>query len=321
MAGPVTDPSERLLRLVSAAEPRLRRALQNAIVAARRAPGTLAELAGLIESGQFELALDRATAAGLVGVTGETASTFVLAGERTSRFLSNALGIAVDFDQVNQRAVRTMQRERLRLIREFTEEQRAATRAALVDGAERGLNPVQQARNFRASIGLTLRQHQAVVRFRSLLESGSREALTRALRDRRFDRTVARAARTGEPLTAAQVNRMVDRYRQRYVAFRAVTIARTEALSAVHLANDEAYRQAVEQGHLAAEDLTRTWVTARDEKVRGSHRALNGVRKGLDEVFQGFAGVLRFPGDPLAPASERVRCRCALSTRIDAPEE
>lgn len=319
MALPATDPERRLLDLVSRAEPRLRRALLNAVVAAR-GTHTLAELTALIEAGQFERALDEAARAGVIRLADDTAAVFTLAGREGAEFLSDVLEIAVGFDQVNDRAVRVMQGERLRLVREFTAEQRRATRAAMVDGIRRGLNPVDQARNFRASIGLTERQQLAVENYRRLLERGSAEALTRELRDRRFDTSVRRALRTGEPLTTVQVGRMTERYRERYVAFRAVTIGRTEALRAVHAGTDEAYRQAVEEGLLDGDQLRRKWVTARDERVRSSHRHLGGMVRGPDETFPGANGALRFPGDPAAPASETVRCRCALSVRIDAPE-
>ncbi|KFH18427.1 hypothetical protein ELZ19_06725 [Brucella abortus] len=315
MALPATDPAARLIRLIGRAESRMRTALVNALLATRDQT-SLAELARLIEAGRFQEAIDRAAMAGAIRVAEQYASVFVLAGQEGAEFLSDVLRIVVGFDQVNERAVAHMQRERLRLIREFTAEQRRATRAALVDGITRGLNPRDQARAFRQSIGLTERQQLAVQRYRSLLESGSSEALSRQLRDRRFDRTVARAARTGEPLTRAQVDRMVERYSDRYLRYRSEVIARTEALRAVHAGNDEMYRQAVESGHVAQEQLQRTWVTARDERVRHSHSALGGQTRGLDEVWEAAGGVLRYPGDPEAPASETVQCRCALATRI-----
>ena len=110
---------------------------------------------------------------------------------------------------------------------------------------------------------------------------------------------------------------MVGRYRERYLRFRAETIARTEALRAVHQSSEEAYRQAVDQGQLDPGALVRTWITAADERVRGSHRAMMGQQRGFDETFtSGVGNRLRFPGDPNAPASETVRCRCVLTTRL-----
>lgn len=319
MALPAEDTEERLLALISRAEPRIRLALTNAIVAART-QSTLTELAELIEAGRLDEAVTAASRAGVLRLADETAAVFTVAGRGAAEFLSDALEVTVGFDQVNFRAVRTMQEDRLRLIREFTAEQRNATRSAIVDGIRRGLNPVDQARNFRGSIGLTAKQQSAVENFRRLLEEDSSEALTRRLRDRRFDSTIRSARRKGVPLTPEQVDRMVERYRERAVAFRSRTIARTEALRAVHAGNDEGFRQAIDEGNIDADQLVRTWVTARDERVRGSHRGLNGLERGLDETFPGLTGRLRFPGDPSAPASETVQCRCALSTRVGAPE-
>jgi hypothetical protein len=243
-----------------------------------------------------------------------------MAGREGAEFLTDALEVTIGFDQVNERAVRTLRQERFRLIQEFTAEQRRATREALVQGTIRGLNPRDQAREFRRSIGLTLRQQQAVQNYRSLLERGSSEALTRQLRDRRFDATVRRAAREGRQLSQDQVDRMVGRYRDRYVRYRSEVIARTEALRAVHQGTDETYHQGVEQGAFERDQLRREWVTARDERVRDSHDLLDGEVRGLDEPFEGLEGQLMFPGDPLAPASETAQCRCALATRVEAPD-
>ena len=178
---------------------------------------------------------------------------------------------------------------------------------------------------FRQSVGLTQRQVASVNNFRRLLtdarEDGlpSRQALNRALRDGRFDRTILRAIREDRPLTNQQVERMVTRYRERYVQYRSEVIARTEAWRAVNQGTEEMYQQAVDAGQIRPEQMTRTWVTARDERVRSSHARLNGEQRGYNETWQGDNGELRYPGDPLAPASETVQCRCRISTRLEAP--
>ncbi len=316
MARPATDPETRILGLLGRAENDLQRALISAVTASRDV-ATLAELERLILSGRLEEALEAAAAAGAVRLADEVTSVFVLAGRDTSEFLSDVLEVAVGFDQVNDRAVDVMRRERLRLIREFSAEQRAATREALTDGIARGANPVEQARAFRGSLGLTAKQQRAVNNFRDMLSAGSREALSRGLRDRRFDGTIERAIRLEEPLSGAQVERMVGRYRERTLAFRARTIARTEALRAVHQGSQEAYRQAADEGHVDLGELVQTWVTAGDERVRGSHRPMNRQRRPFGEPFvSGSGSMLQHPGDSDAPASETVQCRCALATRI-----
>ncbi len=319
MALRAEDKVERLLKLIARAEPRLRNALFNAVMATRKALD-LDELAALIEAGDYDGALQAAARSGAVSLADEYASVYALTGKSTAAFLEDVLDVTVRFDGVNVRAVEYLQTERLRFIREFTNDQRAATRAALVDAMERGINPRETARVFRDSIGLTERQQLAVLRYRQLLESGSLEALDRRLRDGRFDRTVRRAIKEGKPLTKDQVDLMVTRYGQRYVKYRSEVIGRTEALRAVHAASDEAYRQAVEDGHIRVDQLKRKWVTAKDERVRKSHARLNGLVRGMDESWPADEGAIRFPGDPEAPASETIQCRCALSTRINDDE-
>ena len=56
----------------------------------------------------------------------------------------------------------------------------------------------------------------------------------------------------------------------------------------------------------------KTWITSRDERVRGTHVGLHGQTVGLFESFDTPSGPLRFPGDPLAPPSQTINCRCRL---------
>ena len=158
-----------------------------------------------------------------------------------------------------------------------------------------------------------------MINYRRLLgrvSEGDSEALTRQLRDRRFDPTVRRAVAAREPLSQAQIDRMVERYRARYVKYRAEVIGRTEALRAVHAGNDEAYRQAIDGGAIDLDELQRTWVTARDERVRPTHRVAGGQVRGINEPFIVGGAQLRYPGDPRGPAKETIQCRCALTTRF-----
>jgi len=308
--------ARRIMALVDSMEPRIRRRFLEAIEKIRSAM-VLEETASLLANGRVAEAL-AAVSQGLGSFATEaTATTFILAEQGAAETLGEELRVAIDFDLTNERAVRRMRSSRLGLIREFTEEQTRATRVALVEGMNRGLNPIDQARLFRDSIGLTERQMRAVVNFRRLLEEGRAEALTRALRDRRFDPTVLRTVRGERVLTAEEVDRMVGRYRERYIKYRSEVIARTEALRAVHEGEEELYRQAIDSGRVAAEDMTRTWITAHDEKVRGSHAAMDGQVRPFGEPFVSGNGYkLRYPGDPDAPASETVECRCALTTRL-----
>ena len=311
------DPASRIDDLLTKAEPRIARAFRAAIQELRD-DLDLKLIEQLLINGDVEGAL--AYTVVVAEHVGEaSAVTFVTAGQDTARFLSGLdLGIIL-FSQINVRAVQAMQANTLRLVTEFSAEQRRATRLALLDGIARGLNPRDQARNFRDSVGLTERQQAAVINYRRLLTGSAadqREALSRELRDRRFDRSVQRSIKTGEALSPEQIDRMVERYSSRYIKYRAEVIGRTEALRSVHEGVNEGYEQAIDAGKIDAADLVRTWDSSKDRRVRRTHRFLDGQKRPWGGTWATENGVLRYPGDPQAPAEETIQCRCLLTTRI-----
>ena len=210
-----------------------------------------------------------------------------------------------------------MRQSKLQFIQGFTDAQRLATQQALVMSFQEGGGTAATARAFRDSIGLSQRQVVAVDRYRKLLESGDKAALTRALRDRRFDRTVVNTFNNDKKLTTKQIDTMVDRFREKHLKSRAETIARTEAVRATSIARDEALRQTLESTGIPAKNVRRTWVATLDDMVRENHSSMNGQPVGLDETFtDGNGNSLRFPGDPSAPADTVINCRCAITTKI-----
>lgn len=315
--GGATDPASRIRSMLDKEERNFQRTFLLAIEAIRD-EFTLGELADLLEQGRLEEALERVQEVGVL-LGNQYGASLVASAQNTAFWLStSALTVGVAFDISNDRAVGIMQRNRLRLIQGYTAEQRRATRTALSLGIQAGENPLQQARRFRDSLGLTENQVRAVENYRRLLQQGDSQALHRELRDKRFDRSVQRAIREGEPLSPEQIDRMVQRYNERYVQYRSRVIARTESLRAVHEGTEEMYQQAIDEGQFLPSQLTRTWVTARDERVRSSHARLGGMERPMGETFPADAGPLRFPGDPDAPAEETIQCRCVLSTRISS---
>lgn len=314
------EPAERIDRLLDQQEVRIANIFRTAIVALKDEID-LEELADLLAQGRVNEAIERLQdAAEQLGAASNVA--FVTAGQSTAEWL-RAAGLArVVFDQVNLLAVAQMQRNKLELIREFTNEQRRATSMALISGVEGGTNPRAAARNFRDSIGLTSNQWGHVASYRAALErvglddAAAENALGRALRDGRADRQIMRAAREGKRLPPDKIDWMVRRYTERYIKHRSEVIGRTEALRAVNQGNEEAFRQAIAAGTLRADQLDRTWRTRLDSRERKTHRFLNGQRRGWGEVWQTENGVLRYPGDPDAPGSETIQCRCAILTRI-----
>jgi uncharacterized protein with gpF-like domain len=145
----------------------------------------------------------------------------------------------------------------------------------------------------------------------------SRQALDRGLRDHRFDRAVLRAVDSDTPLSNDQIDRMVARYHDRYLAYRAETIARTEAVKATSLARQEAMNQLVEDSGIDPDRVIRVWNTTQDKRTRDAHAVMDGQEVGAEEPFiDGDGNELMFPGDPSAPVETIANCRCTFSVRI-----
>lgn len=237
--------------------------------------------------------------------------------EALARQLARMTNIAIRFDPGNPRASAISRNLSLEFVRDFTERQREATRIALSETLGAGQGPRVAASAFRDSIGLTGSQERAVRNYERLLRMGRSEALDRSIRDRRFDSTVRRAVSGEKALSAEQIDRMVERYRARYLVFRSETIARTESVRAVSEARQEAAKQSVEQTGINPEELERVWMATRDSRTRDTHRSMHGQVRGLEQPFRSPSGaLLMFPGDSRAPAAETINCRCTVAIRV-----
>lgn len=321
-AGGANDPASRIDRLLASQTEAFRRVFLEAVQSISDAH-SLDEIERLLLEGRVDEALSALESASEV-LGNQYANSFTDSAIDTALFLSaSVLTVTTTFDRINPRVIDNISRNRARIAREFVEEQRATTIQALQDGLVRDLSPSAQAIQFRRSIGLIQRQQASVENYRRLLTEGranglpSQAALDRALRDRRSDRSVLRAIRDNRPMPRDQVERMVQRYRDRYIRYRSGVVARTEALRSVHQGIEESYQQAIDAGLIEAGSITRVWVSRGDERVRDSHVFLHGQERGQGETWQGFFGELRYPGDPLAPPEEVVSCRCSLRRRIN----
>ncbi len=173
----------------------------------------------------------------------------------------------------------------------------------------------QHARHIRKSIGLTITQAKAVDNFRDQLTTKSNKPDGRSLTPAAMRRlNAAEMARVRKHLkkghlTTAEVDDMVDRYRQRLMNHRALTIARTEGARAANAGQQSAWIRAADEGVIDSE-VRRIWITAGDERVRDSHRRIPAMNKsgvGLAEPFRTPSGLLMYP-----PAGINCRCRIAL---------
>ena len=259
-------------------------------------------------------------------------------------------GVSFAFDTLNPRLLTWLQTYNLGLIRQINEGTKEGVRQYLLTGMEAGQNPKAVARQIKSIVGLTDRQAQAVKNYRRQLEefhtrrsaagfnlgakidrvNGTQVLRSgpdgkpkdgineRRLRDFRHDGQLRRAMETGKPLKPEQIDKMVDAYARKYRAYRARTIARTEAIRTTNVGVQEAWHQAMSKG-VVSEDLTRKkWIVARDERlceVCGPIPKMNpklGVKHG--QPFSTPDGPINLP--PVHP-----NCRCTVSYRLYEPSQ
>jgi ADP-ribosyltransferase exoenzyme/F like protein len=94
---------------------------------------------------------------------------------------------------------------------------------------------------------------------------------------------------------------------------RARVVARTEINGA---SNAGAYAQLAYLGLVGKQE----WLSTSDGRTRPDHALANGQKVALDARFNVGGYYLRWPGDPSAPASETVNCRCTVAFEIDDDE-
>lgn len=242
--------------------------------------------------------------------------------------------LVVRFDGRNARAERWLREVSARRVVEITERQRQNVRAALTEGMAEGRNPRtvaleivgrqnrQTGRREGGILGLTQQQAGWVQNARQELAfpETMAEYLKREKRDKRFDGAVRRAIREGKRLPSKDVRKIMARYHDRLLKLRGDAIARTEALSSLHAAQHESISQLIERGEVRSDQVTRTWNTASDARVRDTHNGMQGTQAGLNDPFMSPSGAaLMYPGDASlgAPAGEIINCRCVVSVKIN----
>jgi hypothetical protein len=321
--------------LLARHEPKLAQAFMSAV---KDVKGTfsLQRLNAALSTGDIEAALEALNLSEAVyeDLLEAIRDAYLDAGKEMANALPKRQMASFRFGGRNPRAEAWLSQHSAALVGGLMDDQRAAIRQELVAGmtegaAPRSLAPRIVGRVSRATgkreggiIGLSTQQAAFTRSARQELASADPEALrnylTRTRRDRRFDRSITKAIREGRALSPEIASKASTAYERRLLALRAQTIARTEAMSALHEAQFESLEQAVEARIVTADQIRRVWRSASDGRVRHTHRGLNGDSVGLRELFISPSGAaLRFPGDPRAPVAERVNCRCWAETRID----
>jgi len=246
----------------------------------------------------------------------------------------DGVALLLRFDDRNPRAEAWLRDKSSTLVTRIMDEQRQGIRQALTDGMVRGDNPRRVAldvvgridratgRRTGGVIGLTPQQERFSRSAADELASGDpaqlRHYLTRELRDRRFDRTIAKAIREETPVPAETASRALVQYKNRLLRYRGELIGKVEVFTALAEARDEAYQQLVDKGRVSPADIVKTWRHFASENPRVQHIAMQGKKARLNQPFVLPDGTtMRFPHDERAPIKHRAGCKCQADYRID----
>jgi uncharacterized protein with gpF-like domain len=312
---------QRLEALLERQAAHIRRAF-NVFVAASTDAAAMREVRQLIEAGDLDDAIATVDQH-LEALANSLARVFVDAGSAEAAAWTGKLGVVVSFDQTAQRAVEIMRRNRLHWLTDFTRDQKQVTRNALVQGVRNGWGAVKVANEFKNSIGLSPYYARMVETYAATLSRGNVvDALSRDLRDRRFDATLNRIAHENDVLSQAQIDMMVSRYRRQVVNHRAEKIARTTALQVMGQAQQESLRQTLEQTGIDPTRVSKTWFATLDKRTRDSHASTSGQTVKLNDAFTVGNSRLRYPGDTSLGATidQVINCRCVCQITISEPQ-
>lgn len=94
---------------------------------------------------------------------------------------------------------------------------------------------------------------------------------------------------------------------------RAATIAQTERTRAQNMARWDSLLEANRTERAHKKKYRKQWVSHQDGKTRDSHASLSGQVQYVNDPFVTMDGTkIMYPGDPSAPASETINCRCYM---------
>jgi uncharacterized protein with gpF-like domain len=111
------------------------------------------------------------------------------------------------------------------------------------------------------------------------------------------------------PQVANRVDRVLTYTGSENWPNRARVIAQTETTRAYGAGTLAA---GLEQSRVTGRMLRKRWDSTRDNRVRASHRAVNGTTVDLGMPFYVDGYLLQFPGDPMGPPETVINCRCDL---------
>ena len=220
-------------------------------------------------------------------VTPITQDAYNASATRAITFLPNTLADVAAFNQVAPRALEFIATSSAKRITDINTQARLAIRNTLSSSLRQGISARATARRLRDTVGLNERQAIALINFRTGLEE--------------------------QGLTDALIRRRVEVQRNRFIAQRADTIARTELMTAVNEGRQELWMQLKDQDLIDESRAKRQWITARDSRVDCKVcEPMDKQLRNIDEPFTtGDGRQVMIPGEQVHPND-----RCTIVLRF-----
>lgn len=210
---------------------------------------------------------------------------------------------AIAFDHLSPKVIdgiRTLESEAINTLKGDVKE---ITRTYIENGLRDGKAPAAVARELRSVIGMAPNQAAAVDNFESMLRAGDKEALTRVLRDKRYDRAIDKAF-ADDGLTEAQIKTMTSAYKRKMIAYNANLNATTHTRDAYKLGQSLSWQDADAKGVIPEGfQAVKTWIHLDGQAhPRPEHEAMNGETVPADENYSN--------GDSYAGEGDPWNCKC-----------
>lgn len=324
---PTRQQIEAVEALLAGAEKQIREAFLSAVYAARGRVD-LGALIDALERRDIEAAVEmlRFDQSLLWPLEEAVRGTFLQGGASVAGSLPAGLQGRFGFNGRHPRAEAIIRQIGAALVTAVEQEQIEAVRLVMTDAMETNrparevaLDITGRMNRFTRQreggiIGLTSQQTDWVINSRRDLNTLDERYFTRALRDKRYDATVRKAIKDGKPLAAADVDRIVNRYKDRMLDYRGKIVARNEAFSAQAAGRHEAYQQMLDMPEVAT--ITKRWIHGFSREPREDHKAMNGTVLRFDEDFVMSDGArMAYPHDPRGGAKHSISCKCTVFYR------
>lgn len=308
--------------------------VQEAFFAAIRAAGrelNYADLMAALQAGDVERAagLFRFTQAQLFPLEEEIRAAYIAAGTSVAAALPRMPAGSFGFNGRHFRAefwIRANAGETL--VEKYGRSSVDAAREIILRGFEEGRGVayigqrlggrVIRGERLGSAFGLSAPHAASIERGAGLLASGDptqwAEYRKLKLRDRSFDRLIARAEREGRDLTAAEQKKIIQAHTNKAIRRRAADVARNEAFTAQSMGREEGWRQVSERSDVEA--VTKRWQHNLSDPARADHEAMNGTVIPVGEDFQFPDVAMSAPHDPRGGPKHSMGCRCVAIYRM-----